>query len=363
MNFNYKYIEFDQPMGTFYFAKVPALELLDFFTIRKRRYTGDEAVGTQRSFSKSRVKEIGDYTQTMDCAFPTSILISLSKSSYRLKPNNEIEITGKGEIVDGQHRVLGIQKAVDLHGEENFTSFDLPVVFILEATEEQKAYVFATINGKQTKVPKSLVYDLFGVSETEDPFTICHQVARSLNFKEGSPFFRKLKMLGSKMPEGENESLSQGTVVDYMLKKMTNTRLSLQDRDLMRRGRHEQLEDDEKLVLRRYLKKPSINKVLKLMLNIFSAVRDIWEDEWDEPDKYILSKSTGYIGIMKGIDEFLKLSIEAGDVSYSRFYDFFDKVDKKLQQQNLKLTSDDFPSGATGQGKLRDILKEVTSGY
>src|SRR5450759_4304108 len=100
--------------------------------------------------------------------------------------------------------------------------FQLPCVIVLEPTEEQKAFLFATINGEQQKVPKSVVYDLFGVTEINDPYRILHTTARKLNFDSNSPFYRKLKMLGFKSLNIETESLSQGTFVKEIISKISS---------------------------------------------------------------------------------------------------------------------------------------------
>ena len=52
--------------------------------------------------------------------------------------------------------------------------FDIPVVVMFNLKEEQKAYVFSTINGNQVKVNRSLIYDLFDLSESHSPYKTCH---------------------------------------------------------------------------------------------------------------------------------------------------------------------------------------------
>ena len=60
----------------------------------------------------------------------------------------------------------------------NNRDFDIPVVVMFNLKEEQKAYVFSTINGNQVKVERSLIYDLFDLSESRGPYKTCHQIAR-----------------------------------------------------------------------------------------------------------------------------------------------------------------------------------------
>lgn len=77
--------------------------------------------------------------------------------------------------------------------------FNLPVVLMFNLTMEEKAYVFSIINSTQTKVSMSLIYDLFDLSKTRSFQKTAHEIARSLNKMNNSPFFNRLKMLGKKM--------------------------------------------------------------------------------------------------------------------------------------------------------------------
>src|SRR5476651_692217 len=181
MAFKYSYVEFEQPAGTFLLSVVPAADVLKYFLIDRRAYIGDKSDGTQREDSKKRIKEIAEYVKTSDAAFPTAIILALRNEinedapdsnvlNYSInKDEKTIEIIGQAEVVDGQHRIEGLEKAAELYGTTWIEKFILPCVFILDPLDEEKAFIFATINGKQNKVNASLVYDLFGTSSTPDP--------------------------------------------------------------------------------------------------------------------------------------------------------------------------------------------------
>ena len=94
------------------------------------------------------------------------------------------------------------------------------VVVMFDLTEEEKAYIFSTINSNQTKVDKSLIYDLFELSKTRSPHKTCHEIARIMNSDKNSPFYGKLKMLGKK--SDKTAILSQGTFVNYLCRLMSN---------------------------------------------------------------------------------------------------------------------------------------------
>ena len=207
-------IEVNQPIGTFYLGALKASKLIGI-TKTNRRELGE---GVQRELSKARVKGIQQYCQDPDATFPTPIILAIettgktyiqeSKSAKGIYEFVFSEDSTIAEILDGQHRIEGIRSC------ETVDELELPIVIMCDLTEEEKAYVFSTINRNQVKVDKSLIYDLFELSEKRSPYKTCHEIARILNSKPSSPFYRRLKMLGKK--GGVTESLSQGTFVEYL---------------------------------------------------------------------------------------------------------------------------------------------------
>jgi DGQHR domain-containing protein len=367
MAFIYSYIEFDQPAGTFLFSVVPAIDILQYFEIDRRAYTEDRPEGTQREDSKKRVKEIADYVVTSDATFPTSVILSLRNVVDEENPNlnkinyiidreaKTIEIVGKAEVVDGQHRLEGLQMAEKLYGAEWVKKFTLPCVFIMDPIDEEKAFIFATINGKQNKVNASLVYDLFGTSSTPDPYHILHKLARTLNFKEGSPFKDRLKMLGKKSDDKVTESLTQGTFVQTLIPLISGN--PSVDRRLMKEDKWDEMPLEEKRVLRDYMLKKRSDLLLPLFENIFNAVKSTWPLEWENHNKFILSKTTGYIGIIKGINDVLIYGRQKGILTTKYFAHFFQLVKIEMEKDNVTLVKEDFAPGGVGENKIRDYLK------
>ncbi len=206
-------LTFEQPIGEFAIGVMTVKQILSISHINRREFDQialDTKGGPQREASKSRVNEIAKYSETPDAAFPTPILLALPENKYSID-KEEIDIVDDSHvasIVDGQHRILGLEKSA------NIDDFTLPVVFILDATDEQMALIFAIINGKQTRVSGSVIFDLFNVVEGRNPYKSCHEIARSLNSNEISPFYRRLKMLGKKI-KGSNETLSHGTFITH----------------------------------------------------------------------------------------------------------------------------------------------------
>src|SRR6266446_4529145 len=118
--------EVQQPIGKFYLARIPSDDLIAITWVDVRRIEHEErevetVLGIQRPLSNKRVKEIGEYVNTMDATFPTSIILSIDSFadpekeiqnvSYN-RETNRLAIRRDGyvaKVLDGQHRIEGLR--------------------------------------------------------------------------------------------------------------------------------------------------------------------------------------------------------------------------------------------------------------
>lgn len=344
-------LPFDQPAGSFLLTVMNAAQIILIAKATPREYDPKEMStkgGVQRDLSDSRVIEIAKYANTTDAAFPTPILLALPPKSYKLTKDGFIEIQEgcQADIVDGQHRIRGLEKSGVAE------KFSIPVVFILDAIEEQKALLFATVNGKQTKVPASLIYDLFGVTESRSPEKTSHEVARAMNQSPESAWHGKLKMLGKRSPDGE-ETLSQGTFVKELLPMISPDPMS--DRDLIRRGK--QPKDHPECPLNEFFVKDKDSVILRILMNAFGAAKNTWPAEWDNPDNFILTKSVGFTAIMEALPELIGVGRKESSLTLDFFAAKFKSAKDRLKRDGLELNSTQFSAGA-GATKLRKLILE-----
>lgn len=338
-----------QPIGTFYMSVLPA-NIIDSITIvRQRKYDqkSQSFVGIQRKDVTGRIKEISEYCSDPEATFPTPIIIAVQENaSYTLEGDslqfNENEKLG--EIIDGQHRILGLKESKVME------KFSLPVIFMFGLTEEEKAYVFSIINSKQTKVSMSLIYDLFEVSTKRSPQKTCHDIAKILNADEKSPFYTRLKMLGEK--QNEFESLSQGSFVKYLLPLITKN----PDKDTLDLKQNKQLIDDPQIPLRYYFIQNRDEIIYKIIFNLFSALKETFEEEWNNPDIYILSKTTGYGAVLMAFKELYQVGAAENDLTNFFFHKVFENLRNQLKIDGKRLTSNDFPSNQQTQRKLANLI-------
>ncbi len=130
--------------------QAPSGEIESWTTIP--RLSPEDSGGVQRAKNDIKVKSIRKFlAEDVRNTIPTAIVVTLAPGSYLLdNPNGVGKITldpankASAFVVDGQHRLYGL----------NLFSPDaaVPVVAILDASNEEKAFQFIVINNKVSKV-------------------------------------------------------------------------------------------------------------------------------------------------------------------------------------------------------------------
>lgn len=349
----FKYFTVNQPIGTFYLSVVNASELIGVTDTRARTVVEQDNV--QRETAPERINAIANYCNDPDATFPTAIIISVYAENFIKISDDYLEFKDKvsiGEIIDGQHRLLGIEKSGLSH------RFDLPVVFMFDLDNYQKGYVFSVINSKQTRVPMSRIYDLFALNPYRSPYKTCHDIVKTLNRNEDSPFYNRIKMLGKKEVGQEKASLSQAAFIGYLLPLISKN----PDKDLIDIKNNIPLEYDEKLPFRKYFIEDKDELILKVLLNYFSAISEVFYEQWNNPEKYILSKPIGYGALLKHLPEYLKYGFDQKDLRKEFFINEFQKLKDFLGSPNsggVEMTSEFFGSNEQSRTKLANFIREA----
>ena len=262
--------------------------------------------GFQRVHDPARVKEIARFLDDDEYPFfPNSIIVTCEIIS--IDGNNQPiddsegtlgsallkEIDGKFKIylphknnsilvIDGQHRLEGLKRSGTV--KENY---DLIISFILDFDRSVIAKLFYTINYTQKSVNKSLLYHLTGeFSRDLDEITFLHKVIKVLNERNESPFFKRIKMLGSTpktLPVEDKRlmTISQAFLIDYLL-------YSIKDR---------QARSISQPIFKYYYDNDKY-EIVRFLISYFVSIRKIFP-EWDNPDNSILSKTIGVGALLK----------------------------------------------------------------
>ncbi|MFB0584120.1 DGQHR domain-containing protein [Aeromonas salmonicida] len=231
-----KSVKVKQPFGDFYITSIPARLLVKVCYSFAAQYGEDVLSGVQRGINDNRVKNIASFCSTKDAMFPTSVILSanldangeLTDSPWYIDDESNLVIPSdmqNASIVDGQHRIEGIKKAID-NGDLD-PDFDLVCTIYFELPAPKQAEVFATINFNQQKVDKSLAYQLFGYdldsveSKYWSPDTLAIYLTRLLDKEDNSPLKGRIDFGMKKLDLSRKNDRDEESDIDWYISTST----------------------------------------------------------------------------------------------------------------------------------------------
>lgn len=305
-------IEVVQQNEKFYIAKIRAKDLINIATVHTRntkenydlKYLkeAEEVINTinisnsdqgiQRVLQVKRLKEIAEYTHKYKGILPGNLIVSInnkfnwdSDDEFRIYEEDGFELTSSdiegvfklviypamidAFIIDGQHRLASFSYAKEL-----IDSFELPITIFLDLKTPVQAELFARINGTQKPVKKSLLYDLTEFEQSEyNSIKKCHSIAKLFNNNENSPFYNKIDMLGS-----TSGRLSQAAFIDELIRYVKNRKFNN---------------------YKSFLQHEPVEEIVDILYRYFSAIKNAYEREWNDTQKYFVLRTTGFGAFMK----------------------------------------------------------------
>jgi DGQHR domain-containing protein len=359
---NFPCIEVNQPIGTFYIGAIKSDDLLriSYADIRRVEERDIERyLGIQRPLSPNRVIEIQQYVTNKDATFPTSVILAIESENAHFNSKTgimEIKDDEKvAKIIDGQHRIAGLENY------QGDVPFFVNVTIFIDMDIENQAMVFGTINLAQTKVNKSLAYDLFDLTKTRSPQKTCHNIAVFLNKEENSPFHGRIKLLG--VASETNQTLTQAAIVEGILKYISgeNPLAAMIDRDLLLRNKKLSRVsggEAEKLIFRNLFIDNDDVAITRATWNYFVAVKKKWPLSWQGVNiaGNILPRTNGFRALMRFLKPvFLELNGLNQIPSVSDYQSVFDKI--SIMDSDFK--RDKYLPGTTGESTLyKDLMKD-----
>lgn len=372
-----------QPIGDFYVASICANSLIDISYSDVRRMEGEERavesyLGIQRPLDMSRVRKIKKYLESPDATFPTGVIIAIDQrcasfihetnelllTSFNDENTGElIEFSKIAKVLDGQHRIhafLNPDGSRDISMSKLAENFYFNVIIFIGLDIDEQANIFATVNLAQTKVNKSLVYDLDGLSKSRSPYKTCHMVGVTLDStQDTSPLYHRIKRLGVKTKgRDETEPLTQAVFVESLITFISPD--PLEDRNTYMKGKVPELGDNkliEKFPLRPLFIGEKDVQIAVILYNYFSAIRDKWPNAWAgiTVTGNILPKSNAFKAFMR----FLRIkypSIVNNDFNKIPKKEDFFVLFKNLDATDSDFTSGNFLPGSGGESKFFKFL-------
>lgn len=371
------FIKIEQPIGTFYVVSMSYSDVINISKADVRKLDDkdsiDNYIGFQRKISPARAKEIASYCTTIDATFPTGVILAIKTldedgldnknvifaSENRMLIKKESNIAS---ILDGQHRLKGLDLAKTELGN---VAFDLNVTIFLDADIGVQTQIFSVINKSQTKVNKSLVYDLYEYPKNRSPQKTCHNIVRVLNKNEKSPFYKKIKILGA-ANDFKIETIAQATLAELIMDLISKD--PVKDRDILKRSSiknffssekvslYESKKDIDKYIFREFFINDQDFKIVQYISTFFSIVGKKWPHSWNEnKSDNILNKSTGVIALMNFLRDVFKMYKNSNENFESYCLNIFNKINIKDNEFSPRT----FIPGKKGQSDLLTQLREA----
>ncbi|MBY5930800.1 DGQHR domain-containing protein [Halomonas sp. DP8Y7-3] len=372
-SFDVSCVPVKQKIGTFFMGVIDYRDLIDITHTDVRRIDGERGfesyLGIQRPLSKKRVAEIAEYVNSFDACFPTAVILSvdgkcaeydeqsgtLSLAPYVRESDDEddedIPLEKIAKVIDGQHRIEGLK---GYNGDEDF---QVNVSIFVDIDVASEAYIFSTVNIAQTKINKSLLYDLYDLAESRSPQKLCHDIAVSLNETEGSPLYKRIKRLGVASPHSLPGAITQAAFVQSLMKYLS--RKPQQDRDLYIRKKkipRADEKDKSKLIFRDFMIDEKDFELTDILWFYFSAISKKWPIAWNSEDKGVMLRRTnGFMALMRYLKH-CYLYIGKFVPSEEDFLEIFEAID--LDDNHF--TTDNYKPGSSGESGLYKKLVEVS---
>lgn len=369
-------IKVTQPLGEFYISKIKAKDLLRISTSSVLRYEKDGSLkGNQRPLKPDRLKLIANFIKSEEMCFPTSIIVAANVNDIGLIEDENkrwrIEQVGSdvynliipdGEtvsslIIDGQHRLNAFSLTSD-----NYKDIELVCSIFFDLPAPYQAYLFATINGNQKRVDKSLALELFGYSvdsepqNTWSPEKLAVFLTRKFNFTKDSPLYQRIKLapLYSQIEDVVDKTkwlLSTAAMVDGILSLITSN--PQRDRDFLVMKKEEFWGDKTRKSLKKcrdrsVLRDLYINcdddTIYEILDSFFMSIKTIL---WDNASpNSVITKTIGISVLFDILREIL-----GKDVSIRQFDGYIYKI------KDVDYSSNYFQLSGIGKTRLRRVLK------
>ncbi|ERJ34739.1 hypothetical protein L810_2746 [Burkholderia sp. AU4i] len=273
-------IHVKQEKHSFFLTKLDAktITLLSYAAVRGQ---SAEEGAVQRVLNTSRIVNIKRFVMNGG-NFPNAFVLNWVNTDQPLEfTDTDIDIpmvAQSAQIIDGQHRIAGIREAIQ--EDERWSKLEVPVVFYAGLGTQECADIFLSINTEQKPVPRSLVFDLYGVASAE----IVDQAAERardivifLNEDDDSPYKGQIKLPGAPTRRG---GIALSTAVSA-IKPLVEER-----------GDFERIGVKE------------LNMQKQIIMNLFTALSDKYGSKWWEKENAFM-----YAAGFTGAINFLQLKL------------------------------------------------------
>lgn len=324
------YIQLTDGRVSYYLCKIKGSDLIKMSYVARRGQSEEEGA-VQRILNQRRISSISRFLLGGGF-FPTNIILNIVNSD-NIDVKEKVIVVSETEdiaqVLDGQHRIAGMREAIKV--DPHIGDIEFPCLIAVGLTTEQCAQIFISINTEQKNVPKSLIYDLYGlvdVPSRDISLDRGHDIAVALNEEDDSPYRSFIKFPGINRTRG-------GIQLSTFINKL---------RPLVKRDGEF---DKYKLT--------TLEVQIKILKNYFGAIKYYYDKKWIEVTNPFMYAS-GYSAAIEVLcTDILPLCYASKDYSEDRFKSLL-----VLQQDSLpKQVDTKGYSGETATNHFVEVLREA----
>ncbi len=310
-----------RPDVNLYVTALSVKDLLGRF--QSDTYRSDNPAGYQRAVGTSRVRALSAYMRSEEGMLPTSILLCIRQPGRaEFEAVSGGSMPGAGEtglltigpevplwVVDGQHRLSGLERALRKDKAKWVADYPLPVVIVEGIDQYEEMRYFHVINTRQKGVPTDVVdRHLLAMREAEGAGLLEREGERSyqraratkladlLNSERGSPWRGLIRMPGE--PSSREQTMRQHSMVSSL----------------------------EPVVGDPLVKRLSDEEAGKLLLNYWRAAEGLWGSAFEERVEYVIQRPLGTGALHQIFPDVIELCRAADDFSQEKMLDILSYV-------------------------------------
>lgn len=371
-------IKVSQPLADFYIAKISARDLLEVSFVEPLQYVDENGrlKGHQRLKSTDRLKQIGKFINSVEMTFPASVIIAANYSEegrvieetdevrweiFPIDKNDDsiVKISIPKDkklaaIIDGQHRLLGFEYANDSRKD-----IDLVCSIFFDLPNSYQAYLFATINGNQKRVDRSLALEQFGFNVEDEPESswtpekLAVYLTRKLNFSNDSPLFGRVKLAPVYLGDTFKDIkwyVSTSTIVDAFLSLISSNpkrdRVEMAERHIFKgRNRNQLSEFKDSSPFRGLYLSNQDDVIYKVVFDFFDSVKRIlWDNQVSNSH---LFKTVGIQSLIDLLKKIVQTELPNTDIHFDKYLS---------NVANIDWTDNYFSLAGTGRTRAKRVL-------
>jgi DGQHR domain-containing protein len=334
----------------------------------------------QRKVESSRVNKIADYLiNDKEATFPTNIVLGVPVNIIEEQKNQndlitivlqdkvaeqvEKYINGKEDadifitIIDGQHRIRGIEIAIErllasmdgkgdiLNAEEiynNLLKIELVVSYFIDKSLEYQAMIFSTINRTQKRVSQDLVLSLFGLSSSDTPYKTALEVVLALNGHRKSPFYKRIRLYGGSYERYSSPPLSQATMIKNIVALISESLRESENDKYKSRKELLNRTNSKKLPFRQFYANNQDGEISDSLFYFYNSIRkylsQYWEYDGKSTPRNILQSTIGFEALLQLLASILNKNNDITSFKANTFDKFVEKL-LRIEFNNFPMTT------------------------